>query len=361
MNCEYCNTEFKTKSSLNIHKIKAKYCLILQGKLDKKEIIFKCDFCEKVLSSKQCLEIHKEKCKGKKEDIFKCEYCNKILSSKQNLDIHVKKCVIIDEKEEFKCEFCKKNLSTRQKLEYHKNICNSKKQKEEKETKETLKRKDKELKEKDKVIIKIKTQNESFKEQLEKQEKSFKEQLEKQEKNYKEQIKDLQNKLDKIANKAVDKPTTTNNNTTNNTLNITSHINFNDIERIQNIINDKLTINDVITGQKGIAMFTKQHILTDEEGKLSYMCTDPSRYIFKFKDEDGDVKKDIETKKLTEYLIVGGIKAKSVDIGNDWCKDENGNIDMTKFNIIMVPQQSILKLKDDNNVFKKELASLTSL
>ena len=345
MNCEYCNASFKTKTSLNNHKNKAKYCLIIQGKLDIKENIFKCDICAKILSSKQCLEIHKEKCEDiKEEKIFQCEYCNKILSSKQNLVIHTKKCEIIQVKDEFKCEFCKKELSTRQKLEYHKNICNVKKEKEDEETKETIKKKDNELKEKDKIIIKLKTQNESFKEQLEKLEKNY---------------KDLQNKLDKIANKAVDKPTITNN-TTNNTLNISSNIDFNDIERIQNIINNKLTINDVITGQKGLALFTKEHILTDEEGNLAYICTDPSRHIFKFKDEDGEIKKDIETKKLTEYLIIGGIKAKSVDIGNNWCKDENGNIDMTKFNIIMTPQQSILKLKDDNNVFKKELASLTS-
>ena len=37
MNCEYCNSEFKTKSALNNHKNKAKYCLILQGKIEPKE------------------------------------------------------------------------------------------------------------------------------------------------------------------------------------------------------------------------------------------------------------------------------------------------------------------------------------
>ena len=32
---------------------------------------------------------------------------------------------------------------------------------------------------------------------------------------------------------------------------------------------------------------------------------------------------------------------------------------MEKFDMMMDPQQSILKIKDDNNTFKKELASLT--
>ena len=92
MNCEYCKSEFKTNSALNNHKNKAKYCLILQGKIEPKNDIFKCNLCEKILSTKQYLELHKEKCEGKKEKIeeFKCEFCNKILSSKQYLENHIK-------------------------------------------------------------------------------------------------------------------------------------------------------------------------------------------------------------------------------------------------------------------------------
>jgi hypothetical protein len=355
MNCEYCNTEFKTKSTLNNHKNKAKYCLIIQGKIEQKENIFKCELCDKILSTKQYLKLHKESCTGKKENIFQCEYCNKILSSKRNLDVHIKKCEIIQIEDEFKCEYCEKYLSSKQKLEYHKNICDIKKDKEIKDLKDTLKIKDKEskelkeeLKEKEKIIIKVNTQNENYKEQLKKQE---------------EQIKDLQNKLDKIANKAIDKPTTTNttHNTTNNILNLASHIDFNDVEKIKNIIDDKLTIDNVITGQKGLASFAKEHLLTDENGNPNYLCADSSRNVFKYKTPDGKIKKDIEAKKLSEYLIVGGIKTKTSNIGDKWCRNENGEIDMEKFNILIEPQQSILKLSDDNNIFKRELATLTSV
>ena len=34
MLCEYCNTNFKTTSSLNNHKIKAKYCLRIQEEIN---------------------------------------------------------------------------------------------------------------------------------------------------------------------------------------------------------------------------------------------------------------------------------------------------------------------------------------
>ena len=51
MKCEYCNSEFKSTSALNNHKNKAKYCLLIQGKLEHKEKVYKCERCEKILSS----------------------------------------------------------------------------------------------------------------------------------------------------------------------------------------------------------------------------------------------------------------------------------------------------------------------
>jgi hypothetical protein len=358
MNCEFCEKEFKTKYSLNTHKNKAKYCLILQKKIEPKEESFKCNICKKILSSKRNLEIHKRKCEGKREKIeeFKCEFCNKILSSKQNLEIHIKKCETIEEKEEFKCEFCNKILSSKHSLIYHLDTCDKKKEKEEKikkenmnielkKLKEKLESKDKELKEKDELFIKIKTQNENY---------------EKQENIYKEQIINLQDKLEKLARKAIERPTTTNN-TTNNHLNITTSMDFSDLNKLKYIIDNNLNINHIVEGQKGIANFVKETMLTDENGNLKYICTDPSRNIFKYKDTNGEIKKDIEAKKLTTYIIDSGIKKKSAEIANGWCIDNEGDIDMTKYDIMSEPQQSILKFGDDNNSFKRELASITTI
>ena len=47
MNCEHCNTIFKTKSALNYHKNNAKYCLTIQKEKNEtvvavKEKKFKC-------------------------------------------------------------------------------------------------------------------------------------------------------------------------------------------------------------------------------------------------------------------------------------------------------------------------------
>ena len=360
MNCEYCNSEFKTKSALNNHKNKAKYCLILQGKIEPKEEVFKCNLCDKILSTKQKLELHKEKCEGKKEKLeeFKCDYCNKILSSKQYLESHIKKCEIIIEKEEFKCEHCEKILSTKQMLENHKNICSIKKDKEQKEYKEKSEKelqilkqkvesKDKELKEKDKLIIKLKTQNENY---------------EKQNENYKEQIKNLQDKLEKLANKAIERPTSVvSNTTTNNSLNIATSMDFDNIEHIRNLIDNYLTINHIVDGQKGIANFVKERMLLDDNGIPKYICTDPSRYIFKYKDTNGEIKKDVEAKKLTGSVIKGGLKRRTAIIGNDWVEsEENSNDYLHKLELMMEFQENIRKLGDNNTDFRKELAAITS-
>ena len=57
--------------------------------------------------------------------------------------------------------------------------------------------------------------------------------------------------------------------------------NFNNFDRIKEAIENKFTVNHVVDGQKGLAKFMVDTILTDEEGNLLYVCTDASRNIFK--------------------------------------------------------------------------------
>ena len=345
INCEYCNTVFKTKSALNNHKNKAKYCLVIQKKIESppEKDVFKCSICDKLLSSKQRLEIHREKC-GKTK--------TKTKSSK------------LEDKKVFKCEYCEKNVSTKQNLSNHLSVCFKRKDKQNTKLKELRENELKELKklkdeiiEKDKIIIKVNTQLENYKEQLEKKEK--------QEENYKEQIKDLQEKLDKIANKAIDRPTTVvSNTTTNNNLNIVSSLDFNNFDRIKDAIENKLNVNHVVDGQKGLAKFMVDTILTDEGGNLLYVCTDPSRNMFKYKNTDGEINKDVEAKKLISFMVDAGIKGKSFEIAREWYKngdEENGDVDMTKYGIMVNPQEKIMKIEDESSRFKRELASMTSV
>jgi uncharacterized C2H2 Zn-finger protein len=330
--CEHCDTVFKKKSALNYHQNKAKYCLLIQEKIEPEN--------------------------EPDEEIFKCSKCEKLLSTKQNLELHFRKCNI-KEKEVFQCSFCDKILSTKQNLTNHLSVCFEKQERELKQLRELREQNNKEIFDKDKIIIKINTQLENYKEQLEKQEENYKEQLEKQE----EQIKDLQEKLDKIANKAIDRPTTVvSNTTTNNNLNIMSSLDFNNFDKIKDAIENKLNVNHVVDGQKGLAKFMVDTILTDDEGNLLYVCTDSSRNIFKYKNSNGEINKDVEAKKLISFMVNAGIKVKSFDIAREWYKngDENGDVDITKHGIMVSPQEKIMTIEDDSCCFKRELASMTS-
>lgn len=61
LHCQFCSSEFQTKSSLNLHMKTAKYCLEKQGKT-KEEVQFICDGCNNRLSSKYTLAAHRDNC-----------------------------------------------------------------------------------------------------------------------------------------------------------------------------------------------------------------------------------------------------------------------------------------------------------
>ena len=55
MFCEYCNTQFKSTSSLNFHQKSAKYCLKIQNKneiIEEKDKNEQCQICMKVFTKK---------------------------------------------------------------------------------------------------------------------------------------------------------------------------------------------------------------------------------------------------------------------------------------------------------------------
>ena len=142
-----------------------------------------------------------------------------------------------------------------------------------------------------------------------------------------------------------------------------SSLDFNNMDKIKNAIENHLTVNHVVDGQKGLAKFMVDTILTDDEGNLLYVCTDASRNMFKYKNSDGEINKDVEAKKLIAFMVDAGIQVKSFEIARKWYKngDENGDVDMTKYGIMVNPQEKIMKIEDESTRFKRELASMTSL
>jgi hypothetical protein len=293
-----------------------------------------------------------------------CIFCKKTFSSRSSLNNHqktTKYCLKLQgkkyENKNFNCEYCYKTFTTKQYLINHLQFCNVKKEK------DIIKKKDDELK--NKLLKKEKDLENKFL----KKEKEFEIKLKEKDdeiNRLKELNAELRGKLTtfkedhEFIKEIAKQPKNTTNNTTNNTLNIKSCIDFNNVNKIKDVIDNDFNIKYAIEGQKGLARFVTEKLLTDDNGNLIYVCTDPSRQIFKYKDVAGEIKKDVEAKKLTNYIVDGGIKNKVVDIAGNWYKDDNGNIDIDKFNIMVEQQQNILKLKDDNNSFKKELATITT-
>ena len=288
---------------------------------------------------------------------MECNFCNKIFSSKSSLTVHqntTKYCLKlqgkIEEDGNFTCEHCNKKFTVKSNLLTHYAACK------EKEINDNLEKLEEQLRK-------------EFNKEQEQLQKEFNHTLKEKEdeiNELKQKVAELNGRLftlkdDRELIKEIAKqPKSTTNTTINNTLNITTSLDFDNIDKIKDVIENDFNIDYAINGQKGIAKFVKDKLLKDENGKSIYICTDPSRQIFKYKDDKGDIRKDVEAKKLTEYIVDGGIKTKATNISKEWYTDDEGNLDMTKFNIMLDPQQSILKLKDDNNTFKKELASLTS-
>lgn len=278
-----------------------------------------------------------------------CEYCNKTLSNIYTLRNHqktTKYCIDIQSKskeddnkvfikdETNKCQICSKYFTTKHNLQQHlKGSCDIS------------------------YVINCKLL-ELNKENLELKTKVS--ELEKENtflKGINSILKENNNCLKDIAKQ----PKTVTTNNSNRILNMISPIDFTNVDIMKNVINDKYDIDYVFSGQKGIADFVVKNFLKDENGQLNYVCTDPSRQTFKYKDITGEVRKDVEAKKLTNFLLEGGIKKKSSDIAVDWWTDDSGEVNTRKYELLIDQACSLTTLEEDNTEFKKELVAMTTI
>ncbi len=290
-----------------------------------------------------------------------CEYCNKTYSSKSSLNNHqktTKKCLDIQKSlnkitkiTEYNCQYCSKIFTTKQNIKTHETICSSKKIDEVKELKEKYENEINDLKNE---INELKNDNQKLRENMAEMRGELKSSNKASDCVY-EIAKQPKNITNNSSN------TNTNNSNTNNskTLNITSSIDFKNIDKVKEIIDKNYDINHILAGQKGAAQFAAKYLLVDENGKYVYICSDPSRNSFKYKNENGEIEKDLEAKKLSNYLVDGGIHEKAKDLSLNWCI-EDGKINQDKFMFVTDKQISIMNIKDNNTEFKKELASIVS-
>jgi len=284
-----------------------------------------------------------------------CEYCDKSFSTKSNLSYHQKTAKYCLEKreteyKEYKCS-CEKNFTTKINYDRHKKICNIN------DIINPYKEENIKLENQNKIYLK---NIEDKDKQLENQNKIYLKQLEDKDKH----IKELEAQLASIALAGVTKSTTTNNNISNinnKILNI-SPLDLNDSEKFKTILDSKFNTNYILDGQKGLAHFAKDHFLKDDDGKLKYVCTDPGRQTFKYKDELGDIQKDVKAKKLTKILMDAGLKEKNNTVAVDWWTSDEGKINNDRFTTLQPKASEIHSMSEvDNTLFVNELSAITTL
>ena len=330
--CNFCNKNFNNKYSLEKHKLTTKYCLKIQTKNE--------------------IEIENEN-----KNI--CTLCNKKFTTKQSVNIHLKSC-----KENIKLkEQQKENYIDSLKNEILKKDNQIDLLKKEKEDQIDLLKKEKEdqidlLKKELYLLKKEKTyfENRSI---------NYKEQLDKRI----EEINNLQNRLEKLALKAIEKPTST---STHNTI-INNLPVFHSQEFINNKIQDKFDDRYFHNEMKGIVQFTYDHILTLDNGNLVYVCCDYGRKNFKYKDKDGNEITDPEAIKLIS-MIQDKLYDKTCYL-HDWAVNEYDYLKLQEERDEIVDKKeldsvidmigkaqdmkNVIKSMNKTNKFSNELAKLT--
>jgi hypothetical protein len=280
---------------------------------------------------------------------MECKFCNKQLSTVGNLNYHIKNnknCLEIQKNHEqndnnnlVSCDFCKKSFSNKT-LKVHLKSC---KNKIIKEKDDIIKEKNDIIKEKDEIIEEMKKEKNDIIEEM----KNKILELETENKIYK-------NDHDFVKNMAAQPKTT------NNKIKVMNNF-FDNPEKVKQIVNEKLTQNHIVDGQKGVAQFAYDTLLKDDEGNINYFCTDPSRSIFKFQNSEGEIEKDIKAIKLTNMLLDAGIKHKTGTIAPTLWTKKDGTLDSDKFQIFSPSTNEIILMQADNSVFRNELACLTSV
>jgi hypothetical protein len=297
LECEFCNKNFSTISNLRYHKKTNKKCQIIQKENIDLSSFVNCLFCNKIFTN-QTIKIHNKTCKKKiNEEIKRLQIENEEIKKLQLENYEeIKKLQI--EKEENKKLLNEKNEELRFEKDENKKLHIR--------------------------VVELETENKIYLQDREVVQKMAM------------QPKNNNNKI-KINNNFFDNP-----------------------EKIKQMINDKLNKDYICDGQKGVAQFAYNNLLKDEEGNMNYICSDPSRHIFKFHNSEGNIEKDVKAIKLTNMLIEAGITNKALSVAPSLWTEDDGKINSNKFQTYGPYTTEISSMQLDNSIFRNELASLAS-
>ena len=123
-------------------------------------------------------------------------------------------------------------------------------------------------------------------------------------------------------------------------------------ENLKKTLEEKFTENHLINGQKGVAQFFVDHYLISEDQKYMFKCTDPSRKMFIYLDDEGKIHKDINALRFTKNISDPVIEVTHNMLNElpDKYPDDNERMDYAT-----VKFMEIANIKNDNNEFIKNL------
>jgi DNA repair exonuclease SbcCD ATPase subunit len=274
--CKFCKSSVKDKYTLKSHLVKSKKCLQLRG-----------------------LSL---------ESKFICSGCNHVFPGKANLLTHLDTCkdyIILNIKQECKKEYTSEITKLQEennrqitKLQEENNRQITKLQEENNRQITKLQEKTEEIVKLQQELSNAKDQNTILQKICDNQTNSDKALSDAQ-----SQIDKLQKIIENIATKAVDKPTT---NTTFNQIrnNFSSKYFLENIkaEEVKKKCQTNFTEEILMNGQRGIARLCTDQIINTKDKKKLLVATDQSRNKFRYMDEKGNMKDDIEARTFIEKV-----------------------------------------------------------
>ena len=351
--CEFCNSILSSKYILKTHLQTNKSCLELRNKELKTN--FLCNGCNIYTLDKHKLKNHQEKCKLYQNSLIKEKYENELKEKERQL-------------KEQKLKENQEKLQE-QKEQYEKEL---------KENQEQLQEQyEQKLQEKEKKYEQdLKEQQQQYEQKLQIQQNEYKQQLKEIQIKYEEKIEEkthlLIEKLERLAEKSIDKPTTINNNIKNyfSTTQYIEDINQNDLKKK---LYSSLTEYHYMHGQKGIAIVCTEEIIKKTKDKKPIMiCTDINRRNYKHTDKNGNIKTDHQARNFIEKVskpikevskeiyesILSNIETEKDQLGDEDF-DEKDKIRTREFNVM----NKLIEINnfDDpkyNSEFMSELAIL---
>jgi chromosome segregation ATPase len=306
---------------------------------------------------------------------FECQYCKKKYSSKWNLANHqktTKYCIKIQkeinieqnniETVSYDCEYCKKSFTSKMRLNKHIESCLEKSNQLVKQKEDENVVLESQLSTAQDRIVQKEDENAVLESQLsiaqyriidlENQLKTVRLEIENELiKENNDKLKEKNDKLETTVEEIAKQPK---NQQINNKIIITTHLDLSS-QAVQQAIESNFSHEHLTMGQKGVARFAYDNMLKDEQGKLKYICTDPSRQVFQYKNDKGVVQKDVRATKLTKALLDADIKQTSHKIA--WDKMEGAGDEA--FMAYTNHYQNIQGMEKDNSEFSKELSCLT--